>query len=67
MRGSRSSRNNPETTIDGTRDFGIGKTVKKLPTLRQIGLQATGVSWIPGEFPAIACFREGTSELQSIV
>jgi hypothetical protein len=29
-----------ETTINDTRDFGIGKLLKNLPTLRQIGFQA---------------------------
>ena len=29
-----------ETTINNTRDFGIGKLLKNLPALRQIGLQA---------------------------
>jgi hypothetical protein len=29
-----------ETTINNTRDFGIGKLLKNLPALRQIGFQA---------------------------
>jgi hypothetical protein len=29
-----------ETTIDNTRDFGIGKSLQNLPALRQIGFQA---------------------------
>jgi hypothetical protein len=29
-----------ETTIDNTRDFGIGKLLKNLPELRQVGFQA---------------------------
>jgi hypothetical protein len=29
-----------ETTINNTRDFGIGKLLKNLPTLRQVGFQA---------------------------
>jgi hypothetical protein len=29
-----------ETTINNTRDFGIGKLLKNLPALRQVGLQA---------------------------
>src|SRR5215204_6421503 len=29
-----------ETTINNTRDFGVGKLLKNLPALRQIGLQA---------------------------
>src|SRR5207302_1085414 len=29
-----------ETTINNTRDFGIGKLLKNLPALRQVGFQA---------------------------
>src|SRR5204863_4285118 len=29
-----------ETTINDTRDFGVGKSLKNLPALRQIGFQA---------------------------
>jgi hypothetical protein len=32
-----------ETTINNTRDFGIGKLLKNLPQLRQVGFPATGV------------------------
>jgi hypothetical protein len=30
-----------ETTINNTRDFGIGKLLKNLPSLRQVGFQAS--------------------------
>ena len=34
-----------ETTINNTREFGIGKLLKNLPALRQIGFRPTGVCW----------------------
>jgi hypothetical protein len=34
-----------ETTINNTRDFYIGKSLRNLPTLRQIGFAANPASW----------------------
>jgi hypothetical protein len=43
-----------ETTINNTRDFGIGKSLRNLPALRQIGFQANRRLWTSNESPMIA-------------
>jgi hypothetical protein len=42
-----------ETTINNTRDFGIGKLLKNLPELRRVGFQPTGASWTSKLYPTI--------------
>jgi len=42
-----------ETTIHNTRNFGIGKLLKNLPELRQVGFQPTDVYWTSKRYPTI--------------
>jgi hypothetical protein len=45
-----------ETTIHNTRDFGIGKLLKNLPALRQVGFQARS-SGRPKDFSRLLDWR----------
>jgi hypothetical protein len=43
-----------ETTINNTRDFGIGKLLKNLPALRRSAFRPTGVFWTSKPYRTIA-------------